>query len=129
MPICQLRDDDWCERHQRFHRGATRGLALSDTARGELQRRAWDKALQEAPNLARQLINFGVALVEHVADKMAKRSQEEINGILTTHCQSCDFFDGLRCMHPHCGCSANNHRVFLNMLAWRSKKCPIGKWQ
>lgn len=136
-PPCQLRDDDWCDRHQRFHRGPVRVLALAETEVGKRQRLAWDKATQvrtaeptadTGPSPLRTIFNFGVALASHIGDGMAKRSKEDIENILRTHCQPCPLFDGIRCTHISCGCNVNGEERFFNMLAWRSKKCPIGNW-
>ena len=80
------------------------------------------------PGAARALFNFAGALLAHVADGMAKRSREEIEAILTTHCQPCPLFSGTRCTHASCGCNVNGEEKFFNKLAWRSERCPIGKW-
>jgi hypothetical protein len=74
-------------------------------------------------------VRFGQALVNHAVDGFEKRSKEEIDYILTTHCHQCPFFGNAHCNHPGCGCNVNNEEKFLNKLAWASESCPAGHWR
>lgn len=86
-----------------------------------------------SPSTFQRVFNFGKALLNHAADGFQKRTKEEIEQILDKHCSKCTiqqggFFDNGVCTHADCGCSVSREEVFFNKLAWRSEKCPIGKW-
>lgn len=83
----------------------------------------------EPPPLLRRGFNFVQALAKHVGDGMRQRTQEEINDILENHCKGCPFFNGTVCTHNKCGCKVNAGKVFFNKLAWKSEKCPDGRWE
>ena len=80
--------------------------------------------LDESPGFFRKAFNSASALVSHVADGMAKRSREEMETILETHCRPCPWFRGDHCGHRDCGCSVSAEERFFNKLAWRSERCP-----
>lgn len=84
------------------------------------------------PGAVRKAWNFAVALSKHVANGAKQRTGDEIQRILRTHCQSCQWYkiegDNGRCTHVKCGCSVNGSEKFFNKLAWKSESCPIGLW-
>lgn len=86
-------------------------------------------AIQPAPQLPPLVIrglNFGAALWRHAMGGFEYRSQAEIEDRVEV-CKKCDQFNGEHCLK--CGCACNTHDQFLNKLAWKSEKCPEGKWQ
>jgi len=76
-------------------------------------------------------INFASALARHAWGGFAVRTPEEIEGRLAI-CQDCEFRSGdgdsLNCTKCGCQCAASSE-IFLNKLAWKSEKCPEGKWE
>lgn len=82
----------------------------------------------DPPSMARRALNLIVATAKHVSDGMKQRSQEEIEALLTNHCQQCNQYRDGVCLHKMCGCNVNKDRRFMNKLAWRSEHCPLGKW-
>lgn len=90
------------------------------------------------PPLWKRAANFASA-VFHQAPLMADavlsgdeskafRSKEEIESIAAI-CGSCPLFNGEICTHPSCGCPVSADRAeFWSKLAWKSQKCPDGKW-
>lgn len=78
-----------------------------------------------ALTLLQQVTTFVSALKEHVKDGMVRCEQAEIEARLAI-CQSCPQFSGNHC--GKCGCSCSGRSTFFNKLAWRSEKCPDGKW-
>lgn len=77
------------------------------------------------PALAQRVATFAAALTDHVCDGMVKCEQSEIQARLEV-CQQCPSFTGTHCRE--CGCVCNGQTTFFNKLAWRSEKCPLGRW-
>ncbi len=77
------------------------------------------------PSLLQQVTTFAQAFTEHVKDGLAKCDDKQIQARLAT-CQPCPEFTGAHCRK--CGCACNGRSTFFNKLAWRSERCPLGKW-
>lgn len=79
----------------------------------------------EGPGLVRRAFHFASALAVHAGDGFAKRTRAEIHDLLAA-CRECEHFTGDSC--AKCGCTVAADEVLFNKLAWRSEKCPEGKW-
>lgn len=90
------------------------------------------------PPLVHRAMNFAKAIFSQVAlsaeallgDEEIKlvRSKEEIEAI-SAICKACPLFNGKVCTHDSCGCPIDADRaVWWNKLAWKSQKCPDGRW-
>jgi hypothetical protein len=77
------------------------------------------------PSLVQRAATFAAAFQEHLRDGMAKNEPTEIQARLEV-CQQCPSFTGSHCRE--CGCACNSTSTFLNKLAWRSERCPVGRW-
>ena len=80
------------------------------------------------PSLSRRAFNFFKALAKHAGDGFKRRTKEQIEEILDTHCKRCKYFNGVICTHEKCGCNVNAEQKFFNKLSFASEKCPIDKW-
>ena len=80
------------------------------------------------PSSTKKAFNFIKALARHAGDGFKKRTKEQIEVILETHCNKCRYFNGVACTHEKCGCNVNREEQFFNKIAWASEKCPIDKW-
>ncbi len=72
-----------------------------------------------------KIFNFAKALYFHIGAGLPKSTQAEINDRYAV-CESCDMFYNNQCLE--CGCNIQTKRKFLNKLAWKDQKCPLGKW-
>lgn len=80
---------------------------------------------------------FISALYNHVKTGMKKSSQRTIN-LRWNICQGCEKFgfesweENGKHIIKHscnlCGCNLSKQKVFMNKLAWKDQKCPLGKW-
>lgn len=73
----------------------------------------------------RRIITFLKSLLFHIGAGFPKSSQQLINDRYSI-CLVCDKFEHNQCLE--CGCNINNKKIFMNKLAWKDQKCPIGKW-
>lgn len=80
---------------------------------------------QMIPSLTRRVVTFVAALTGHAQDGFLKCDAAEIAARLAI-CQQCPSFTGTRCRE--CGCACNADKIFFNKLAWRSERCPLGRW-
>lgn len=82
----------------------------------------------ECPPLHIRARNFVGSFIRHVFDGFKHRSEAEVAANLVA-CRNCPLFLDETCTHPYCGCPMRQDRAkFWNALVWRSKKCPLGKW-
>lgn len=79
----------------------------------------------QLPSLVIRGLNFGAALWRHAMGGFQYCSQEQVEARIAV-CQTCENFDGSRCIM--CGCACNGNQEFLNKLAWKSEDCPLKKW-
>lgn len=79
------------------------------------------------PPLILRLGNFSRAFVQHAGNAFRYRTQPEIDAIYET-CKPCHWFNGTHCTHRKCGCPIKSLLGWLSKIAWKSSKCPIGKW-
>jgi hypothetical protein len=99
-------------------------LAEDRECPGQKNRRVCERAdpssPEHAPGILKQILAFGQAVVQHVAQGMPMATDEQKNARLAI-CQACEHFrDGGRC--HLCGCG-------LGVKAgWAGESCPIGKW-
>ena len=77
------------------------------------------------PSLRERASSFSKAIIRHAADKFAKCDELEIQSRLSI-CEICPKLQNGWC--TVCGCACQGEGVFLNKLAWKSEKCPEGKW-
>ena len=77
------------------------------------------------PPLAQRVVTFAAAMTNHVRDGMTKCDEPEIQSRLEV-CQQCPSFTGTHCRE--CGCACSQKKTFFNKLAWRSERCPLGRW-
>lgn len=76
------------------------------------------------PSASQMAANFASASIDEL--KAIFKNKEPVSAELKQErmdiCRSCEMFDPTFKRCKHCGC-------FLDMkTAWRSQKCPIGKW-
>lgn len=79
----------------------------------------------DVPDLFQRVVTFAGALTEHLRDGMTRCAETEIQARLAT-CQTCPSFTGSHCRE--CGCACSSKQTFFNKLAWRSERCPLGRW-
>ena len=84
-------------------------------------------AAPDGPSLAKRARNFARDSIAHASDGFVQVSDEERAARLAT-CKACPLFNGTICTHTECGCPMSDEKRFFDALAWRSKKCPDGKW-
>lgn len=76
------------------------------------------------PGLLQKVLNFGKAVVQHVATGMKLATPEEKARRLAI-CEGCaPYWDAKnqRCNHKDCGCNLQAK------AGWADQKCPVGKW-
>lgn len=83
------------------------------------------RCLSETPTVLQKAAAFAKALTNHVRDGLAKCSEAEIQDRFSV-CEKCEEFTGEHCRR--CGCACSRQPALLNKLAWRSERCPLGKW-
>jgi len=80
-----------------------------------------------SPGLIRRAMNFGKALVNHLAAGSPKTTDLEATARQSI-CESCTGPGGFyiaetdTCAHPSCGCKIRRKS------RWKDQKCPLGKW-
>lgn len=81
------------------------------------------------PALSTQMWLYKEALLRWNRAGRPVRSDEEVNSILTNHCQTCDWYDASAQRCKGCGCKVTDsgYAVF-NKLKMLTEKCPQGKW-
>ncbi|QDP52787.1 MAG: hypothetical protein Unbinned838contig1000_38 [Prokaryotic dsDNA virus sp.] len=72
-----------------------------------------------SPSLLKKALNFGEAIVDHVADGMVKVDKNELTARLNI-CSKCTHNHGGTC--NRCGC------ILTTKATWRSSDCPLGYW-
>jgi len=76
-----------------------------------------------------KIMRFLKSLVFHIGCGMPKSTQKEVDKRWFI-CVDCDFFEtdntDSKCLQ--CGCHLSRQKKFLNKLAWKDQKCPVGKW-
>jgi hypothetical protein len=92
----------------------------------------WDaeivvEAAKPQPSLFRKAVNFGKALVNHLAAGRPQTTDLEATARQSI-CESCTGPGGFyiaetdTCVHPSCGCKIRRKS------RWKDQKCPLGKW-
>lgn len=78
---------------------------------------------ESGPSLAWKAVNFGRAIVRHVADQGREVTEDQYQARLLI-CAACPWFHAPTnaCRHESCGC-----RLQLK-ARWQSEDCPLGKW-
>jgi len=78
---------------------------------------------EQGPGLVQQAVNFGKAVVKHVADRGRKVSDDVYLARLTI-CSHCPSLNSKRfsCNQQTCGCR------LTSKASWRSESCPLQKW-
>ena len=128
---CECNAPGWCERHHCFkvlelmEQCQTSQLWFERWERGEGPCLPIDQPVvpDQMPGLAQRAINFGTAVIRHVASGLQKVDQATCDTRLARcrQCSSCDT-DRMVCRQPGCGCS-------LNVKAWwASEDCPLHHW-
>jgi len=74
---------------------------------------------KEGPGLLKKALNFGEALVDHVADGMTTVTKLQLSARLAV-CTKCPFNKNGNC--DKCGC------VIATKAKWRSSDCPLEYW-
>lgn len=77
------------------------------------------------PSFFQRVVTFAGAVQSHLRDGLTKCDEGEIQRRLEI-CQDCPSFTGTHCRE--CGCSCSSTNTYFNKLAWRSEKCPLGRW-
>lgn len=74
-----------------------------------------------------RIFRFIKSFCGHIFRGMPKSSNELI---LTRYniCLGCESFDRKNSQCLECGCNISDKKVFLNKLAWKDQKCPLGNW-
>jgi len=75
--------------------------------------------IKEGPSLLKKALNFGEALVDHVADGLTTVTSMQLSSRLAV-CNKCPFNNEGSCMK--CGC------VIATKAKWRSSSCPAEYW-
>lgn len=87
----------------------------------------------EAPGPLKRGLNFGKAIVKHVASGMRHCTPAQKNYRYTI-CSSnkCKLFlkhqGGGVCAHDSCGCYIRSNGKFMDKLSWAESRCPVGQW-
>lgn len=89
-------------------------------------------AQRPLPPLWKRASNVIAAIIKHAKNWFRKCSRAEIEKRVAT-CEQCELFKPAAnrcgyCTHADCGCPISREKRFLNKLAWRDQKCPLGKW-
>lgn len=85
------------------------------------------------PPIGRRLLNFAKSAALHAMRGNPTCTEEEIQQRLDI-CKQCDLFKRYDeetgvCTHDDCGCNIKSQQKYLNKLAWKDQRCPIGKWE
>ena len=114
--MCEHPDPELCERLGRHIHGRMYRLYVEDPAwRERLEKVASGKRL----SVLNKAANFATAVLKHVANGLAKASDEEIAERLKV-CDGCDRQQEGQC--GACGC------VIAIKATWASETCPLFKW-
>lgn len=81
------------------------------------------------PALTTQMWLYKEALLRWNRAGRPVRSTEEVNTILTNHCQQCDWYDAKAQRCKGCGCKVTDSGVAVfNKLKMKTERCPKGAW-
>lgn len=120
--------DHWehrlCRRAQSVFDQYERGEGpCAERLRASIDAEQSENATSSGPGLVTRAVNFGKAVVRHVADGLERATDAVIQQRLEIcrTCPECDLTN-LVCRNAGCGC-------FLRVKAtWRSEDCPLSKW-
>jgi hypothetical protein len=73
------------------------------------------------------VVNFGAAVVQHVASGMKRATDEERSRRLSL-CLTCEHYSPVAKACKKCGCGVKTEAAFLDKLGWAEQRCPVGKW-
>jgi hypothetical protein len=76
---------------------------------------------QQLPSKMKMAKNLAIASKDHVKDSFAQ-AQEELQAERLEICKGCEFYIPEQDRCGKCGC------FLKSKSAWKSSKCPIGKW-
>jgi hypothetical protein len=74
-----------------------------------------------------RILNFFKSFIRHLFRGMPKSSNELILSRYN-ECVKCSSFDTINSQCLECGCNISQEKIFLNKLAWKDQKCPLGNW-
>jgi hypothetical protein len=77
--------------------------------------------------ILKQIYNFTIAIIQHIRYGAKKSSIYEIKHRYSI-CLSCEMMSKTNNQCLECGCYISNKKKFMNKLAWKDQKCPLGKW-
>jgi len=81
------------------------------------------------PAMTTQMWLYKEALLRWNRAGRPVRSTEEVNSILTNHCQRCDWYDAEAKRCKGCGCKVTTSSVAIfNKLKMKTEQCPKGLW-
>jgi hypothetical protein len=81
------------------------------------------------PPLSMQAWLYKEALIRWNKAGRPKRTQEEVAGILETHCKKCDWYDPEQLRCRGCGCKVTDSAfAILNKIKMATEHCPKEKW-
>lgn len=100
--------------------GCTHDLALCDDLDAHCPAGVWGDP-EPLPGMPRRILNFGKAVVRHVAAGLPHREPAEIERI-TAICRGCEHFRITENACAKCGCG------IANKIPWARERCPVGKW-
>jgi hypothetical protein len=81
---------------------------------------------QDLPPITVRGLNFAGAVFRAAQQGFPRRTQDEINDRLAI-CQACEHLVDNHCVL--CGCACVEANQVMNKLAWKTEKCPIGRWE
>src|SRR5688572_26298268 len=121
MGICILKEDGFCERHQKIHKGRELELSQLESVEGEKYRSLWDGKLKNGPGFVQRAINFTKAAAHHIAAGLPLVDDEEYNRRLDI-CSACELCDKSfllwRCQAMNCGCYLQEGKVAPGKARW-----------
>jgi hypothetical protein len=123
VTACQCIAAGWCDRHQCRKNDDQVKLCQTHPDQFALWEQGAGPGQVPEPSLLRKGMNFGKAIVRHLADGGKSVGDAEYAARLAT-CRECDACDQARmvCRDRGCGC-------FLAVKArWESETCPRQKW-
>lgn len=132
MSICDLNQDNYCERHRRVHRGRELQLCLLDNNEGEAYRQAWDKLLRQ-PSMSIPAVDFLNSLQEFILAGAPKVTDAQYAERISI-CDKCTEYvdksiETWRC--KICGCNLQEGPILPGRARWATKDCPYpsgSKW-
>jgi hypothetical protein len=122
---CECTDAGFCPRHR--CRKTEHWLMLCQTRPDYFQR--WEQGQgpgqhrSAEPSLIKKALNFGAAVVRHVASGLTQVNDDTYQ-LRLDQCRQCASLNVERmvCQEANCGCYVERK------ARWASQSCPLGKW-